>query len=80
MCPWNGQSRTNAGQMIALPVVSETGLPDLPEAGIQSEEDATAIAGSFVVEQSNIVPGLDPATYAYVKTTAHRNLFRIRLP
>jgi hypothetical protein len=52
----------------------------LPEAGIQSEEDATAIAGSFVVEQSNIVPGLDPATYAYVKTTAHRNLFRIRLP
>jgi DNA-binding winged helix-turn-helix (wHTH) protein/Tol biopolymer transport system component len=74
------ESRTTAGRMIALPVVPETGLPDLPEAGIQSEEDATAIAGSFVVEQSNIVPGLDPATYAYVKTTAHRNLFRIRLP
>ena len=74
------QSRTNAGQMIALPVVSETGLPDLPEAGIESAEQAAAIAGNFVVEQANIVPGLDPATYAYVKTTAHRNLFRIHLP
>jgi DNA-binding winged helix-turn-helix (wHTH) protein/Tol biopolymer transport system component len=74
------ESRTTAGRMIALPVVPETGLPDLPEAGIQSEEDATAIAGSFVVEQSSIVPGLDPSTYAYVKTTAHRNLFRIHLP
>ena len=78
--PLERQSQTSAGKMIALPVVPETGLPDLPEAGIQSEEDATAIPGSFVVEQSNIVPGLDPATYAYVKTTAHRNLFQIHLP
>jgi hypothetical protein len=66
--------------MIALPVLPETGLPDLPEAGIESAEEAAAIPGSFVVEQANIVPGLDPATYAYVKTTAHRNLFRIHLP
>jgi Tol biopolymer transport system component len=78
--PLERQSRTSAGQMIALPVLPETGLPDLPEAGIESAEEAAAIPGSFVVEQANIVPGLDPATYAYVKTTAHRNLFRIHLP
>jgi hypothetical protein len=55
-------------------------LPDLPEAGIQSAEEALAIPGSRVVEQSSIIPGLDPATYAYIKTTAQRNLFRIALP
>jgi len=45
-----------------------------------STEDAQSIPGSQTVEQSEIVPGLDPSTYAYVKTTAHRNLFRIRIP
>jgi hypothetical protein len=43
-------------------------------------EDALVVPGSQVVEQSEIVPGLDPATYAYIKTTAQRNLFRIQLP
>ena len=78
--PLEAPSRTSAGKMIALPVRRETGLPDLPEAGIQSDEDAAAIPGSVVIGQSNIVPALDPSTYAYVKRTAHRNLFRIRLP
>ena len=74
------KSGTSPGRMIGLPVSPHTGFPDLPEAGIQSADDAAAIPGSFVVEQSSIVPGLDPSTYAYVKTTAHRNLFRIHLP
>jgi hypothetical protein len=60
-------------------VAPETGLPDLPEAGIQSAEEALAIPGSQVVEQSGIIPGADPSTYAYIKTTAQRNLFRIAL-
>jgi len=74
------KSATSPGRTIALPVSPETGLPDLPEAGVESAEDAAAIRGSFIVEQANVVPGLDPTTYAYVKTTAHRNLFRIHLP
>lgn len=74
------ESRTSPGRTIAIPVVRETGLPDLPEAGITLSEDALTIPGSHVVGQSEIVRGLDRATYAYIKTTAHRNLFRIRLP
>jgi DNA-binding winged helix-turn-helix (wHTH) protein/Tol biopolymer transport system component len=74
------KSRMDPGRTIALPVSPQTGFPDMAEAGVQSAKDAAAIPGSFVVEQSSVVPGLDPATYAYVKTTAHRNLFRIRLP
>jgi len=74
------RSRTTPGQTIALPVVPETGLPDLPDEGIQSAKDALAIRGSVIVERSGIVPGLDPGTYAYIMTTAHRNLFRVALP
>ena len=72
-------TRTRPGRTIAIPVRRETGLPDLPEGGIVSADDALSIPGSQVVEQSEIVPGLDPSTYAWVKTTAHRNLFRIQM-
>ena len=68
------------GKMVAIPVLPETGLPDLPEGGIQSGAQALAIPESRVVEQANIVPGLGPGTYAYVKSTVHRNLFRITVP
>jgi eukaryotic-like serine/threonine-protein kinase len=74
------RSRTSAGQAVALPVRPETGLPDLPEGGIRSMADALAIAGSQRLAQDEIVPGLDPSTYAFIKTTTHRNLFRVRLP
>jgi len=73
-------SRTSPGKTIAIPVEPETGLPDLPEAGIQSADVALASPGSRVVDQSSIVPGPDPGTYAYIKTTAQRNIFRIDLP
>jgi Tol biopolymer transport system component len=74
------KSHTSPGKTIGLPVLPETGLPDLPEAGIPYAAETLAIPGSRVVEQSNIVPGLDPDTYAYIKATVHRNLFRISLP
>jgi DNA-binding winged helix-turn-helix (wHTH) protein/Tol biopolymer transport system component len=73
-------SRTSPGRTVAIPVAPDTGLPDLPEAGIQSIEEALAIPGTQVVERSNVIPGLDPSTYGYIKTTAQRNLFRIALP
>ena len=73
-------SRTSPGKTIAIPVPPETGLPDFPEAGVQSAEEALSIPGSRLLEQSEIIPGLDPSTYAYVKRTAQRNLFRIVLP
>jgi hypothetical protein len=74
------KSRTSPGRTIAIPVEPETGLPALPDAGIQSAEEALSIPGIQIVEQSGVIPGLDPSTYAYIKTTAQRNLFRIRLP
>jgi hypothetical protein len=55
-------------------------LPPLPELGINTEADALAIAGSRILEQGDVATGPDPATYAYVKSAVHANLFRIGLP
>jgi len=74
------RSRVSAGKMVGLPVLRETGLPALPETGIRSVPQALAIPGSRLIERSDIVPGIDPGTYAYLKTAVHRNLFRLRLP
>jgi hypothetical protein len=32
------------------------------------------------VNREQLVPGEDPSHFAYVYTTAHRNLYRISLP
>jgi hypothetical protein len=33
-----------------------------------------------MIDAYEISPGPDPSVFAYVKTTVHRNLFRIALP
>ena len=73
-------SATGRGTTVVLPVMPQTGLPDLPADGVRSVEDAAAIPGSVVVDAADVVPGLDPEAYAYIKSASHRNLFRIRLP
>jgi hypothetical protein len=42
-------------------------------------EDPTLFPGSFLIDAYPVSPGPDPSIYAYVKTTTHRNLFRIPL-
>jgi Tol biopolymer transport system component len=64
----------------AIPVTAGETLPKLPPSGIISLDDLAAIPGSRVIDGSRSSPGTDPSIYAYVKTTAHRNLFRISLP
>jgi hypothetical protein len=72
------RTRTNRGRTVALPVVSATGLPDLPADGIDLSQAGTT-PGAVVIEQGDVIPGPDASTYAYVKQTAQRNLFQIRL-
>jgi DNA-binding winged helix-turn-helix (wHTH) protein/Tol biopolymer transport system component len=74
------RTRTNSGQTIVMPVAHDSGLPDLPEEGIPSLKSALTIPGTVVIDQDDVIPGPDVSTYAYLKTTAHRNLFQIRLP
>jgi DNA-binding winged helix-turn-helix (wHTH) protein/Tol biopolymer transport system component len=52
-------------------------LPRLPRMG--EAENLTLFPGTRLID-GYICPGPDPSVYAYVKTTMHRNLFRIHLP
>jgi serine/threonine protein kinase/Tol biopolymer transport system component len=65
-------------QTVAIPV-SPGELPELPDGGIRSLEQASALRGARLIEGMDISPGPDPSIFAYIKTTTHRNLFRISL-
>jgi DNA-binding winged helix-turn-helix (wHTH) protein/Tol biopolymer transport system component len=73
-------SRSDPGKTVALPIAPGQSLPNLPSAGIGSLEEGLALPGAHLIEQGNLIPGADFGTYAYVKSTVHRNLFRIPLP
>jgi DNA-binding winged helix-turn-helix (wHTH) protein/Tol biopolymer transport system component len=72
-------SRTTRGQTLAIPIPAGETLPNLPSSGIRGPEDAKAFPGARLLDAWGISPGLDPSVFAYTKTTAHRNLFRIPL-
>ena len=73
-------SRTHpAGKMLAVPVPPGETLPSLPASGIRGEAEGLAIPGSKTIERGDVTPGLDPSTYAYIKSEVHANLFRIPL-
>jgi Tol biopolymer transport system component len=73
-------SRTDPGQTLAIPLQPGEGLPKLPIGGIRKGSNPTALfPGSRLVDGWNFSPGPDPSVHAYIKTTSHRNLYRIRL-
>jgi hypothetical protein len=70
-----------------VPLPSGMAFPPLPAGGIQSEADLKKIPGAklssnteSVTEYGAVSPGMDPSTYAIVKWTVHRNLYRIPIP
>ena len=73
-------SRVNPGKTLAIPLAPGTTLPELPPGGIRWPEHASSFPGARVIEQGFLAPSLDPATFAFVKRTVHRNLFRVPLP
>jgi DNA-binding winged helix-turn-helix (wHTH) protein/Tol biopolymer transport system component len=63
-------------ETLAIPVSSD-GLPALPAGSIRVHEQANLVRGARLIQGVEISPGPDPSTFAYVKWTTHRNLFRI---
>jgi DNA-binding winged helix-turn-helix (wHTH) protein len=78
--PVEAPSRTSAGRSLAIPVGPGESLPAFPPGGIEPLADVSVMPGSLSVPRADLVPGIDPAHYAYVNTTVHRNLYRISLP
>jgi DNA-binding winged helix-turn-helix (wHTH) protein/WD40 repeat protein len=73
-------SRAGPGRSLVIPVGPGESLPALPPGGIEPSAQPSAVPGAQSLDRASLIPGADPSHYAYVKTTAHRNLYRISLP
>ena len=73
--PMEGSKKT-----FTIPLRDGRMLPPLPPNGIRSRTDLDAISGLRVIDHSSIVPGPGLATYAFTRSSVHRNLYRIPLP
>lgn len=73
-------SHTTRGTTLAIPLPAGKTLPKLPVLGFRGPEDGKALPGTRVLDGWFLAPGPDPNTFAYVKTTMHRNIYRIPVP
>ncbi len=76
---------TVAGEMgpsksLAVPLRRGRMFPALPPGGFSNLKDGQALPGAKVIERPTVFPGTATGVYAYVVQTAHRNLYRVRLP
>ncbi len=78
--PVEASSETSLGRSLAIPVGPGETLPPFPPEGIKPGAQPDVMPGSQSVNRSEMVPGEDLTHFAYVKTTAHRNLYRVTLP
>jgi Tol biopolymer transport system component len=68
------------GRTYVIALREDNGLPDLPARGIRSTDDLAKLPVLQMIEQPRVAPGRDGSTYAFVRTTIQRNLYRIPLP
>jgi Tol biopolymer transport system component len=72
-------SFTNATYAIPLPAGHM--LPPIPAGGIQSKAGVGALPGALLIsEQDRVIPGPNPSTYAFVKVSTQRNIYRVPVP
>ena len=67
------------GKTRVFPLQPGEMLPRLPPSGMPASDDPGLFPGSYLIDAFGISPSPDPSVYAYVKSTMHRNLFRIPL-
>jgi Tol biopolymer transport system component len=73
-------SLAGPGKTRVVPLPPGEMLPKLPPLGMTTPDNPDLFPGSHLIERYSISPGPDPSVFAYVKTTMHRNLFRVPLP
>ena len=78
---WWGSGGMEAGRKtFAIPLRDGKMLPPLPPNGIKSRSELDAIPGLRVIDHPYAILGPDLETYAFTRTSVHRNLYRIPLP
>ena len=61
----------------AVPLRPGQVLPPIPAAGFASKEAVVALPGARLLPEENVFPGPTPSVYAFMKVTAHRNIYRV---
>jgi serine/threonine protein kinase len=64
----------------AIPLRNGSMAPPLPPAGVDSVDDLKNVPGVRIIDAAIASPGMLPSTYAFTKTSVHRNLYRVPLP
>jgi Tol biopolymer transport system component len=75
-----GPAMATSQKTYVIPIRKGEVLPPFPPAGLKSEKDLMKIPGAKVIDRPEAQIGLDTGTYAYMKLSVHRNLYRIPLP
>lgn len=66
--------------MYAIPLRPKQMLPEIPPSGWPSKAAIAALPGARLMSEQPIFPGPNPSVYAYMKVTAHRNIYRVPVP
>jgi hypothetical protein len=64
----------------AVPLNDGNTFARLAARGFNSEAELAAVPGVRVIDEPFVLPGPEPAVYAFSKQTVHRNLYRVPLP
>lgn len=68
------------GATVVVPLHGASMLPPFPPGGVRKREELLALPGAQLILYQDAAPGPTPSAYAYSKTSAQRNLYRIPLP
>jgi serine/threonine protein kinase len=63
----------------SLPVLRDTGLPELPPTGVTGVDDLKNATTAPVIPQF-VESAINPSIYAYTRQSTRRNLYRVPLP
>lgn len=66
------------GSMYSIPLPPGRMLPQIPAAGLRSREALGRLPGvRLITDEPHAFPGPDPSTYAFMKVTTQRNIYRV---
>jgi eukaryotic-like serine/threonine-protein kinase len=64
----------------AIPLQPGQMLPAVPAGGFPSKDAVAALPGARLVSAERAYAGPDPSIHAFVKPSAHRNIYRVAVP
>ena len=74
-----GEGFMSGTKTYVIPLASGRQFPPVPAGGIRTDTSLASLPGVRVIDHPFISPGPNPATYAFERSVARTNLFRIPL-